>query len=312
MSPPRDEARAALFAGLACYTFWGLVPLLFQLISLSGAGPFEIIGHRTFWSVFWAAGLVFLAGQVPEVRRLLASPRTLGLLALSTLLISINWTLYVWAVTHGRTLDTSLGYYMTPLINMAAGAVVFRERIDRFALIAMGLAAAGVALQGIALGHVPWIALVLSFSFGGYGIVRKRVRADAQSGLFIECLFLTVPGGLYLLWLQTHGQGHFFTSAPAAFGLFLAGPATVIPLALFSWAARRMPLSSMAFLQFLGPTIAFVVGVVEGESIGGLRGVSFAVIWAGVAVYAWGAWRATRTLPAAPAPAPEVRARTVA
>jgi chloramphenicol-sensitive protein RarD len=294
VSAHNGEGRAALFAGIGCYTFWGLVPLLFQLMKSTGASPVEIVAHRTFWSVFWAAGLVLLAGQAAEVRRVFRSPGVLGLLALSTLLITINWSLYVWAVTTGQALEASLGYYIIPLINMAAGALLFRERLDRFALVAVALAVVGVALQALAVGHLPWVALVLALSFGGYGIVRKRVKAEAQTGLFIECLLMVLPGALCLAWLQAHGQGHFLASPAAAATLFVAGPATVIPLALFAWAARRMPLSSMGFLQFLGPTITFFIGVAEGEPFGWLRAVSFLFIWAGAAVFGWGAWRAGR------------------
>jgi chloramphenicol-sensitive protein RarD len=288
------EARAALLAGVGCYTFWGLVPLVFQLMHSLGATSFEIIGHRTFWSVFWAFGLVVAAGQWPEVRRIFAAPRTLALLLLSATLISTNWGVYVWSVTNGHALDTSLGYYIIPLINMAAGAVLFREKFDRFALAAVGLAVIGVALQTWAAGRLPLISIVLALTFGGYGVVRKRVRAEAQPGLFVETLFMTLPGAVYLGWLESSGQGHFLASPGAAVMLFLAGPLTVIPLALFAWAARRLPLSSLGFLQFLGPTITFVIGVTEGEAFGRARAVSFAFIWGGAAVFGYGAWRASR------------------
>ena len=293
MSRP-GEARAALLAGVGCYTFWGLVPLVFQLMHRLGAAPFEIIGHRTFWSVFWAFGLVVAAGQWPEVRRIFAAPRTLALLLLSAALISTNWGLYVWSVTNGHTLDTSLGYYIIPLINMAVGASLFREKLDRFALAAIGLAVIGVGLQTWAAGRLPLISIVLALTFGGYGVVRKLVQAEAQAGLFIEALFMTLPGGAYLLWLEGSGHGHFLASPWTAIVLFLAGPLTVIPLALFAWAARRMPLSSLGFLQFLGPTIAFVIGVAEGEAFGLARAVSFVFIWGGAAVFGYGAWRASR------------------
>ncbi len=293
-APPQPASRAALIAGAACYAYWGVVALVFQAMSRFGATPWEIIGHRTFWSVFWAGGLVLLAGQRREALQVLRSPRILAWLVLSTLLISLNWSLFVWTVIHGGTLEVSLGYYITPLISMAAGALVFRERLDRIALAAIALAGAGVVLQTAALGHPPWASLLLALSFGAYGVVRKRVKAEAQTGLFVEGLIMTVPGGLYLLWLQGSGQGHFLTSPGAAVLLFLAGPLTVVPLALFSWAARRMPLSTMGFLQFLSPTLSFLIGAAEGEALGPLRLASFGLIWVGIAVFAWGAWRALR------------------
>ncbi|MBX7248570.1 MAG: EamA family transporter RarD [Caulobacteraceae bacterium] len=288
------QARAALVSGVACYAIWGLAPLVFQQMGHAGADAWEIMGHRAVWSVLWAGVLVLLARQGRQVFEVFRQPRTLGLLALSTALIAANWTLFVWSVNNGRTLETSLGYYLNPLINMAAGALLFRERIDRFGQVAIGLAAVGVGVQAWALGHAPLISLTLAFSFGAYGIIRKSVKADAQTGLFIECLFLTLPGVAYLWFLAASGQGHFLDSPATAFWLLLAGPFTVGPLMLFSWAARRMPLSTMGFLQFLAPTLSFCIGVSQGEPFGVLRAVSFGFIWAGAAVFALGAFRRLR------------------
>ncbi len=299
MSEAYAQERAALIAGVSCYGIWGLSPLVFQQMGHAGADAWEIMGHRAVWSVLWAGGLVLLAKQSRHLKEVLRQPRTLTLLAVSTLLIAFNWTLFVWSVNNGRTLETSLGYYLNPLINMAAGAVLFRERIDRFGQAAIALAAIGVGVQAWALGHMPWISLSLAFSFGAYGIIRKSVKADAQTGLFVECLFLTLPGIAYLAWLQGSGAGHFLNSPATAFWLLLAGPFTVLPLMLFSWAARRMPLSTMGFLQFLAPTISFVIGVSQGEEFNLLRGVSFAFIWIGASVFALGAWRRLKAARAA-------------
>lgn len=294
MTDEHAQARTALVAGAACYALWGLSPLVYQPMGRAGADAWEIMGHRAVWSVLWAGLLVILAKQGPQVMRVLKSPRVLGLLAVSTVLIALNWTLFVWAVNSGRTLETSLGYYLNPLLNMALGAWLFRERIDRLGKAAIGLAAAGVLFQGVALGHLPWVSLTLAISFAAYGVIRKRVAAEAQTGLFVECLFLTLPGILYLTWLEGAGRGHFFQDASAAFWLSMAGPMTVFPLALFSWAARRMPLSTMGFLQFLAPTISFFIGVSQGEPFTLLRAVSFAFIWLGAGVFAYGAWRKLR------------------
>lgn len=302
-TPEYPEARAALVAGFICYALWGIAPLAFQQMGRAGADAWEIMGHRAVWSVLWAGLLVVLARQAGQVWSVLRQPKTLALLALSTLLIASNWTLFVWSVNNGRLLETSLGYYLNPLINMAAGALLFRERMDRFGKAAIALAAVGVVIQGFALGHLPVISLVLAFTFGAYGIIRKSVRADAQTGLFIECLFLTLPGVLYLIWLANVGRGHFFDSPTAAFWLLLAGPLTVAPLVLFSWAARRMPLSTLGFLQFLAPTISFCIGVSQGEDFSLLRGVSFGFIWGGAAVFALGAWRRLKSARASQAEA---------
>jgi chloramphenicol-sensitive protein RarD len=290
----KDEGRTALFAGLGAYGLWGFLPLYFHLLGKLGVGTGEMIAHRTLWAVFWAFGLVWLSRQGGEVRRVLREPRTMALLALSTAAIFVNWTIYVLAVDHGKVIEASLGYYINPLLNMAVGALFFKDRMPLTGKIAIGLATAGVAVQTLALGHLPFISLGLAISFCLYGVVRKQVKADAQTGLFVECLYLALPGLAYVIWLQSQGQGHFLSNPGVAMLLLAAGPATVVPLALFAWSARRMSLTALGFLQFVAPTLQFFVGLWLGEVFTPMRALSFAFIWAGVAVFAWGAWRASR------------------
>jgi chloramphenicol-sensitive protein RarD len=274
---------------------WGLSPLLYQAIGRAGPDAWEITGHRAIWSVFLAGALVLLARQGPDVLRAVRRPRTLALLATSTALLAVNWTLFVWAVNNGRTLETSLGYYLNPLLNMALGAMLFRERVDRFGQVAIAAAAVGVLLQGLALGALPVISLVLAFSFAAYGAIRKQINVEAQAGLFVECLLLAPFGLAYVLWLGP-AAGHFL-DAPAPALLLISGAAmTVGPLVLFSWAARRLPYATMGFVQFLAPTLSFSIGVSQGEPLNALRLLSFAFIWAGAAVYAYGAWLRARRL----------------
>lgn len=293
-SPASTEARTALAAGIGCYLIWGFAPLAFQQMGAVGADPLEVMAHRTLWGVLWAGLLVVLAHQSGQVRAILTDRRTMGWLALSTALIGINWTVFVMAVNSGRMLEASLGYYLNPLLSMAAGAWLFQEKIDRWGAAAIALAAVGVVLQAVALGQPPWISLILAFSFAAYGVIRKRISADAQSGLFVECLLLAPIGLIWVLMLQANGTGHFTDSADSVFWLMFAGPLTVLPLALFSWAARRMPLSTMGFLQFMAPSIAFVIGLIQGEDFSWLRGISFGFIWIGALVYAAGALKRTR------------------
>lgn len=285
-SPNSSEARTALAAGVICYLIWGFVPLIFQQMAHQGANAWEIMGHRAVWGLVWSLLLVLLARQWSQVMAVLRQPKVLGWLSLSAILIATNWTVYIVAVNNGRTLDASLGYYLNPLLNMAAGAWLFRERIDWAGKIAMALAAIGVVLQTLALGHAPWVSLVLALTFAAYGIIRKRVSVDAQTGLFLECLLLALPGLIWLIHIETTGAGHFTATPAATLWLLFAGPATVIPLALFAWAARRMPLSSMGFLQFLAPTIVFIIGALQGEALGPLRIASFVFIWVAVGVFA--------------------------
>jgi chloramphenicol-sensitive protein RarD len=282
----------ALGAGIGCYLVWGFVPLVFQAVGWMGASPWEILTHRILWSVPTAAVFVLLARQGGQVLGLLRRPAVLRWLALSSGLIAINWIVFIWSVNSGRILESSLGYYITPLVSMAGGALVFQERLNRIGRVAIALALVGVAIQATALGHLPWVSLVLAFSFGGYGIVRKRIDCDAQTGFLVESLITAIPGLVYFAWLQNHG-GHFGLPVATAW-LIALGPITAIPLVLFSWAARRMPLSAMGFLQFLSPTITFAIGLVQGEAFTPLRALSFAFIWSGAAVFLWGAWKSSR------------------
>jgi len=293
---PDGEARLALGAGVSCYLVWGFVPLVFQTIGHMGVGSWEILSHRVLWSLPTAAVLVALAGQGRQLLTALKTPRTLAWLSLSSLLVATNWVVFIWAVNTGKVLESALGYYIIPLVNMAAGALLFRERIDKTGYAAMGLAAIGVALQAVALGGVPVVSLVLALSFGGYGIVRKRVAADAQTGFLVECVMVGLPALAYVLWLAQHGQGHFGAHPAVTAWLVAVGPMTAVPLVLFAWAARRIPLSAMGFLQFLSPTIGFFIGLAEGEAFTPLRALSFLFIWGGAAIYLWGAWTRARSV----------------
>jgi chloramphenicol-sensitive protein RarD len=292
-APPTAADRKPLIGALVCFTLWGLLPILFIWADREGAGAFEIVAWRTIWSVPCAIALVLATGQGPALRAL--PLRTIAALVLSAVLIAVNWSTYVWAVSSGRTISASLGYYLNPLLNMAAGALLFKEKISRAGRIAIALAGAGVVLQGVALGEFPWVSLVLAFSFCGYGIVRKSAVVEAQTGLLVECLVLVLPAAAYALFLAHTGHGVFGKTPMATLSLALGGPATVIPLALFAFAARRMPLTAMGFLQFIAPTLQFMVGVETGETMTPLRAFSFVFIWAGVVVFAVGAWLRMKT-----------------
>lgn len=299
MSETGDERRAALLAGVGCYTLWGLLPLWMYALRGHGVGPVEITAERALWAVLWAGGLVAVTGKARALAAVLRQPRVMGLLAVSSLLIGANWLIYVIAVNSGRTLEASLGYYINPLMNMAAGALFFRERIDRFGLVAIALATVGVAVQTAVVGHPPVISLALALTFCGYGLIRKQVAADAQTGLFVETAILALPGLAFVVWLQRQGHGHLGAGSATTLLILAAGPLTVAPLALFSWAARRMPLVWLGFIQFIAPTLQFFCGVASGEAFTPARALAFAFIWGGVAVFALGAWRRMRGLKAA-------------
>jgi len=293
MAPP-TPGRAAFLSAVGCYVIWGFMPLLFIGQAAAGFSAPEILSHRALWSVLVAGALVLLAGQSTQVRAALSQPRTLAWLALATVLIAVNWGIYVWATTHQATLEASLGYYINPLFNMVVGLWLFREKIDRWGWVAIGLAAVGVLFQALALGRPPWISLALAATFGTYGIIKKRVPVDAQTGMFIECLLLLPFGVAFVAWLQVQGLGHGFATWEGFGWALLNGPITVFPLVLFAWAARRLPLSTMGFIQFIAPTLQFCVGVAMGEAFTLLRGVSFAFIWVGAGVFAGAAFLKSR------------------
>jgi chloramphenicol-sensitive protein RarD len=286
MPAASDNSRAALLSAFGCYVLWGVMPLLFMAQAAVGFDAPEILAHRALWAVAVAGLLVWLAKQGGQVRAVLTSPKTLAWLAFSTVLIAINWGVYVWATTHEATLEASLGYYINPLLNMVVGLWLFREKIDRWGWVAIGLAAVGVLFQALALGRPPWISIILAISFATYGVIRKRVPIDAQAGLLVECLLLVPFGLAWVLWLQHTGAGVAFDSPGHTLWALANGPATVLPLALFAWSARRLPLSTIGFIQFLAPTLQFMVGVWAGEALTPLRVVSFAFIWGGAAVFA--------------------------
>jgi len=289
-----DKARQAVIAGAVCYLLWGSTPILFMALGHAGAGEWEIVGQRAMWAAPWAALLVLVLGEGRELWRIVRRPRTVALLALSAASVSSGWVVFVWAVNHGKNLESSLGYYINPLMNMAAGGLLFRERIDRFGLVAIALATVGVVVQTWALGHPPVVALILATTFWIYGLIRRQVDAEALAGLCVECMLIAIPGITFIAWLHQHGGGIFGHALTPSLLLMLCGPVTVAPLALFSWTARRLPFSTIGFLQFLSPTVSFVIGLAVGERLTPLAAVSFVFIWAGAIVFAYGAWRASR------------------
>ena len=283
-------------AGLLCNLLWGGVPILFIALGRLGASSWEIVAQRCVWGAVCAGAVVLMLGQAGEVAGILRRPRMLGMLAISAIAIATGWSLYVWAVDHGHNLDASLGYYITPLLNMAAGWVLFRERIDVFGVVAVILAAVGVAIQAVAIGHVPVISLILAGTFWIYGLIRRHLAVSAMAGLLVETLVVAGPGAAYVIWLAMHNDGVFGHRLGVSLLMLTVGPATIAPLAVFAWTARRLPFSVLGILQFVSPTVGFLVGLGVGETLSSLRLVSFFFIWAGVAAFSAGAWRAAGRL----------------
>lgn len=283
----RENTRLGIAAGIAAYSIWGLVPIFFKQVAEVPAT--EIIAHRVVWAMLLMTALIGFGRGFGDALRIARQPAQLARIALASALVISNWLTFVWGVNNGHIVETSLGYFILPLLNVALGVLVLKERMRKLQWLAVLCAAVGVAIEATRASGLPWIALVLAGTFGIYGLLRKQLPLDAASGLFLETVCMTPLALAWLAWLTYSGQGHFGGSgALSASDLYLVatGPVTAIPLLLFAIAARRLPLSMMAFLQYLAPTIAFLIGVlVYHEPLDSQRMLSLAAIWAGLAVY---------------------------
>ncbi len=280
---------AALSAALA-YVLWGIFPLYIK--QLAGVPPLEIVLHRSWWSLVVVFGLLAWQRRFGWLREAAARPRTLVVFAVSALLLSANWLLYVWAVSANRVLDASLGYFINPLVNVLLGTLVLHERPRPGQWAAVALAAAGVLWLVLGAGEWPWVALLLAATFGLYGLMRKTAPLGALEGLALETLLLAPIAGGGLLWLVLQGQDAFTHQGPAtAAWLLAAGPFTAIPLLLFARGARGVSLATLGLLQYLGPSIQFLLGVfVYGEPFHPQRAVGFVLIWTALVVYSAEGW----------------------
>jgi chloramphenicol-sensitive protein RarD len=278
-----SERRRGAFLGIAAYTMWGLFPLYWPL--LRPAGAFEILAHRVVWSAAFMAVLMARTRSLDWLRSL--GGRRIGLLAIAAALISINWVVYIWGVTHGHVVETSLGYFISPLVTVVMGVAFLRERPSRGEWIGIGIAAVAVIVLAFEYGRMPWIALGLAGSFGVYGFVKKRAGVAALPSLTIETGLLFVPALAYLVFLEATGSA-MFTHVSTGKDLLLAagGVITAVPLLCFAAAANRIPLTMLGILQYLAPGLQFLCGVVVyGEAMPPSRWIGFALVWAGLAVF---------------------------
>ena len=288
---------AGLAAAVAAFTIWGGMPL--YLKPLQALPALEIMAHRIVWCVLLVFGWLAVRGELHAVRAALADPKVRVRLATSATLISVNWLIYVWAVGNGHVIDSSLGYFINPLLSVVLGVVVLGERLNRSQTFAVGLVVVGVLYLTIVAGRPPWIALALATSFGLYGLIRKVVVVDAVPGLATETLLLAPFALGFLVWVEARGVGAFgHASAPVTALLVGSGLITALPLALFAYGARRIPLSTVGLVQYIGPTLQFLLGVtVFHEPFTRQRGVGFAFIWTALVIYAAdGLWRNRRQM----------------
>lgn len=282
---PRSQSSLGLLTALLAFCSWGLVPIYWKL--LHSVSSMEILAHRLLWSFVFSALLLAIFRRWSEVRRLLRSRRQIGMAILSGAFICLNWYIFIWAVNSGYIVQTSLGYFMTPLVNILLGWLLFGERLRPVQWAAIGLAALGVLNLTFGYGAFPWIALSLCGSFAVYGLLRKTSRADSLPGLFLESAAILPFAVGYLLFLANSGASAFeFTLTPVPLLLIGGGVITALPLLWFAHAARNLKFSTLGLLQYLGPSISFLVGVfIYREPFTLQHLVTFGCIWAALAIY---------------------------
>lgn len=284
MTTADHTARDGVIAALVAYVTWGFLPAYFLLMAAVPAA--EMLSHRIVWSVPVGALIIGARGQWPEVYRALTTPKTFVWLVVSSAFIAVNWLLYIYAVQIAQIFQASLGYYINPLLYVLVGVVFLGERLGALQVAAVALATAGVLVLTVSGGEFPWIAIVLAVSFTIYGVVRKQVVVGGMPGLFIETLLLVPIAVAWMGYAGWRGDAAWLTADTGLWVLlFLAGPLTVIPLLCFALAARRLRLSTIGFLQFIGPTLQFGVGVASGETLSTPRLVCFALIWTAVLLF---------------------------
>lgn len=302
MSEQALDRRGLLTATIA-FVLWGLMPLYWHL--LKAVPSLQIVFHRVVWSTLLVVGWLLWRYGRGWLRETLALPRARWMLALSGTFIAFNWGMYIWAVNAGHVVETSLGYFINPLLNVVIGVLVLRERLNRVQWVAIAIATAGVLWLTFHYGSFPWIALTLAGSFGLYGLIRKVVAVPPIRGLGVESLYLFLPALALMLWGETHGQGGFIAAHDAGgWGvgagvlLVLGGALTAIPLIAYADAVRRIPFSVVGLMQYIAPTLQLLIGVlVFGEPFGRERAIGFALIWIALALYAGDGWRRSRRPP---------------
>ena len=292
---PHDHSASAqsqskgLVFGLTAYFIWGIVPLYWP--HLQPASPLEILAHRVIWSLVLLGLIVGVQKSFPKVASVLRNPRSLSLLVLAAVLISVNWGIFIWASVTKHLLDSSLGYFITPLLSVALGVVFFKERLRSLQWLAVAIATASVIFLTVTLGTLPWVALSLATSFGIYGYIKKLANVPAIESLFIETLLLAPVALGYLFWLAAHGQGSFGHQGMShALWLASSGIVTAVPLLFFGAAAIRVPLTTMGMLQYLGPTLQYIIGLyVFHEPMSHIRLTGFILTWIAIGIFTFDA-----------------------
>ncbi|MET9116006.1 EamA family transporter RarD [Streptomyces longwoodensis] len=290
----RSEQRIGLLNGFAAYGMWGLVPLFWPL--LKPAGAVEILAHRMVWSLAFVGVALLFIRRWAWAGELLRQPRRLALLTVAAAVITVNWGVYIWAVNAGHVVEASLGYFINPLVTIAMGVLILKERLRPVQWAAVGVTVVAVVVLTVGYGRPPWISLCLAFSFATYGLVKKKVNLGGVESLAAETAIQFLPAMAYLTWLSTRGESTF-TSEGAGHSALLAatGVVTAIPLVCFGAAAIRVPLSTLGLLQYLAPVFQFLLGIAYfHEEMPAERWAGFALVWLALSMLTWDALRTAR------------------
>ena len=282
-----QQSRQGVLLAIGAYTMWGIAPIYFKAISQ--VSPLEILSHRVVWSFVLLTVLLQFGRRWRGVRDVSRSKSKMLYLISTALLVGVNWLIFIWAVNSNHMLDASLGYYINPLLNVVLGMLFLGERLRKLQWFAVALATCGVAVQLIAFGSVPMVAIALAFTFGLYGLLRKKVSLDAQTGLFIETLVMLPAAAIYLLWIADSPTSDFaLNSLTLNILLIAAGIVTTLPLLCFTGAATRLKLSTLGFFQYIGPNLMFLLAVlVYGEIFTTDKAITFAFIWGALVVFSF-------------------------
>ena len=276
--------RRGVFLAIGAYVLWGLFPIYWK--QLAQVPSIEIIAHRIAWSLVFIVIILMASGRLTKLKEAFGSKRIILIYTVGAVLLAVNWTAFVWAVNAGFVVDASLGYFINPLVSVLLGVIFFRERLRIWQWVAIGLAATGVLYLTVRYGSLPWIGLVLAFSFGTYGLIKKGASLEAIEGQALEMLILFLPAMIYLFLLERQGTGTFGHNLSLSILLALGGAVTATPLLMFAAAARRIPLSMVGMLQYFAPSLQFSIGVwLYDEPFSTVRLTGFCLIWAGLAIY---------------------------
>lgn len=295
MAKVRSDYSLGLFFGVGAYVFWGLFPLYWPL--LKPANPLEIVSHRAVWTLVFCVIVLSILRQLRSTFAIMKNPKKMVGLFATTILISINWLTYIWATNNGHVVEAALGYYINPLIIIAFGVLLLREKMRPLQWVAVGIAAIGVTILTLDYGRLPWVAISLALSWGTYGLVKKKLDLGALEGLTIETLISLLPYGFYLFYIGNQGTGQFGHGVLLTILLISAGAMTAIPLLLFNGSTTRLPYSTIGLLQYITPTIQFAIGVwINHEAMPTARWIGFVVIWMALAALGTDLVRSSRSI----------------